>query len=52
MEHVWSTFTMTQTTQYFCLPPAKNEKSNLSKAERNELAKFVKSLFKPAGGDV
>ncbi len=31
---------------------AKNEKSNLSKAERNELAKFVKSLFKPAGGDV
>ncbi len=28
---------------------AKNEKSNLSKAERNELAKFVKLLFKPAG---
>ena len=31
---------------------AKNEKSNLSKAERNELAKFVKLLFKPAGGDL
>ena len=28
---------------------AKNEKSNLSKAECNGLAKFVKSLFKPAG---
>ena len=28
---------------------AKNEKANLSKAERNQLAKFVKSLFKPIG---
>jgi hypothetical protein len=28
---------------------AKNEKTNLSKAERNELAKFVKTLFKPVG---
>jgi hypothetical protein len=26
---------------------AKNEKANLSKAERNEMAKFVKTLFKP-----
>jgi hypothetical protein len=26
---------------------AKNDRSNLSKAERNELAKFVKTLFKP-----
>ena len=25
---------------------AKNEKSNLSEAERNELAKFVKTLFR------
>ena len=31
---------------------AKNEKANLSKAERNELAKFVKTLFKPTGGNV
>jgi hypothetical protein len=31
---------------------AKNEKSNLSKAERNELAAFVKLLFKPSGGNV
>ena len=31
---------------------AKNEKSNLSKAERNELAKFVKMLVKPAERDV
>ncbi len=32
---------------------AKNEKANLSKAERNEMAKFVKTLFKKAtGGDV
>ena len=31
---------------------AKNEKANLSKAERNELAKFVKTLFKPIGGNV
>jgi hypothetical protein len=29
---------------------AKNEKANLSKAERNELAKFVKTLFTPSGG--
>jgi hypothetical protein len=29
---------------------AKNERSNLSKAERNELAAFVKMLFKPTGG--
>ncbi len=29
---------------------AKNEKANLSKAERNEMAKFVKMLFKPVGG--
>ena len=29
---------------------AKNEKSNLSKAERNELAKFVKALFQRDGG--
>ena len=27
---------------------AKNEKSNLSKAERNELAAHVKALFRPA----
>ena len=31
---------------------AKNEKANLSKAERNELAKSVKMLFKSTGGDV
>ena len=31
---------------------AKNEKANLSKAERNEMAKFVKTLFKLAGGNV
>lgn len=30
---------------------AKNEKANLSKAERNELAKFVKKLFESAGGN-
>lgn len=30
----------------------KNEKSKLSKAERKEMAKFVKALFKPTGGDV
>lgn len=30
---------------------AKNEKANLSKAERNEMAKAVKTLFAPAGGD-
>lgn len=30
---------------------AKNEKANLSKAERNELAKFVKMLFKTSGGN-
>lgn len=29
---------------------AKNEKANLSKAERNTLAKVVKTLFQPAGG--
>ncbi len=28
---------------------AKNDKANLSKAERNELAKFVKTYFKPLG---
>ena len=28
---------------------AKNEKSNLNKAERNALAKFVKMLFEPTG---
>lgn len=28
---------------------AKNEKSNLTQAERNELAKYVKTLFKPTG---
>ncbi len=26
------------------------EKANLSKAERNEMAKFVKALFRPTGG--
>jgi len=31
---------------------AKNEKDNLSKAERNEMAKFVKTLFNPTGGDL
>ncbi len=31
---------------------AKNEKANLTKAERNELAAFVKALFKPTGGNV
>jgi hypothetical protein len=30
---------------------AKNEKANLSKAERNDLQKFVKTLFKPTGGN-
>ncbi len=29
---------------------AKNEKANLSKAERNEMAKFVKTLFKTLEG--
>jgi hypothetical protein len=29
---------------------AKNEKANLTKAERNELAKFLKTLFTQAGG--
>ena len=28
---------------------AKNEKSNLSNAERNAMARFVKTLFKPTG---
>lgn len=31
---------------------AKNDKANLSKAERNEMAKFVKTLFKPTGGNI
>ena len=31
---------------------AKNEKANLSKAERNAMAKFVKLLFKPTGVNV
>lgn len=31
---------------------AKNDKANLSKAERNEMAKFVKTLFKSTGGNV
>ncbi len=30
---------------------AKNEKANLSKAERNEMAKAVKTLFAPAERD-
>ena len=30
---------------------AKNEKANLSKAERNEMAKFVKTLFNPTRGN-
>jgi hypothetical protein len=30
---------------------AKNEKANLSKAERNALAKVVKMLFSPQGGE-
>lgn len=31
---------------------AKNEKSNLTKVERNALATFVKALFRPTEGDV
>ncbi len=31
---------------------AKNEKANLSKAERNEMARFVKTLFGTKGGNV
>lgn len=31
---------------------AKNGKANLSKAERNEMAKFVKTIFRSTGGNV
>jgi len=31
--------------------PECGEKANLGEAERNSMAKFVKTLFQPTGGD-
>lgn len=47
MVAVWSTSTI-----FLLAAFTENEKANLSKAERNEMAKFVKTLFKSTGENV